>query len=68
MAFSVVSLSYYLQVARQCLVSDAKDPSPIEISFLEKVVLVICVVSTVTLGFWPTPIMNVAKAAAASLF
>ncbi len=68
MVFSVVSLYYYLQVARQCLVSDAKDPSPIEISLCEKGVLVACVVVTVTLGFWPTPVMQLAQSAASSLF
>jgi NADH-quinone oxidoreductase subunit N len=68
MTFSVVSLYYYLQVVRQCLVSDPKDSSLIEISLLEKSVLLICVVSTITLGFWPAPIMELAKAAATSLF
>ncbi len=68
MVFSVISLYYYLQVVRQALVVDAKDSSPIEMSLLEQGVLVVCVVFTVTLGFWPTPIMNVAQAAASSLF
>jgi NADH-quinone oxidoreductase subunit N len=68
MVFSVISLYYYLQVVRQALVVDAKDSSPIEINFLEKAVLVLCVVLTVTLGVWPTPIMAVAQAAATSLF
>jgi NADH-quinone oxidoreductase subunit N len=68
MVFSVVSLYYYLQVAKQALVVDAKDPSPIDINLLEKVVLVVCVILTVTLGFWPKPIMDVAQAAATTLF
>lgn len=68
MVFSVVSLYYYLQVVRQALVSDAKDPSPIEMNLLEKGVLVLCVLFTVTLGFWPRPIMDVAQAAATTLF
>lgn len=68
MAFSVISLYYYLQVSRQCLINDAKDSTPIEISLLEKIVLVVCVVFTVTLGFWPTPLMDVAQTAATSLF
>lgn len=68
MVFSVVSLYYYLQVVRQALISDPKDSSPIETSLLEKSVLILCVVVTVTLGFWPTPIMDLAQTAASSLF
>jgi NADH-quinone oxidoreductase subunit N len=68
MTFSVVSLFYYLQVAKQALVVDPKDSSPIEMSLLERSVLVVCVVVTVTFGFWPAPLMNLAQAAAASLF
>ena len=68
MVFSVVSLFYYLQVVRQALISDPKDSSPIETSPLEKAVLILCVVVTVTLGFWPTPIMDLAQMAASSLF
>jgi NADH-quinone oxidoreductase subunit N len=68
MVFSVVSLYYYLQVVRQALVSDPKDSSPIEMNGVEAALLVICVVFTVTLGFWPKPIMDVAQAASSALF
>ena len=68
MVFSVISLYYYLQVSRQCLIADAKDPSPIEVGFAEKIVLLVCVIVTVTLGFWPAPVMDLAQAAASSLF
>ncbi len=68
MTFSVVSLFYYLQVAKQALVVAPKDPSPIEMSLLERSVLILCVVVTVTLGVWPRPIMDLAQAAASSLF
>jgi len=68
MVFSVISLFYYLQVVRQALISEAKDASPIDMTLLERSVLILCVVITVTLGFWPTPIMNLAQAAANSLF
>lgn len=68
MVFSVVSLYYYLQVSRQCLISDAKDPSSIEVSLLEKIVLVCCIALTVTFGFWPTPLIKAAETAASSLF
>ena len=68
MVFSVISLYYYLQVVRQALVSDAKDASPIEMNRLEQLVLIICVLFTVTLGFWPAPIMNAAQSAATALF
>jgi NADH-quinone oxidoreductase subunit N len=66
--FSVVSLYYYLQVVRQALVVDAKDSSLIEIAWGEKAVLVLCVVLTVTLGFWPAPVMDLARFAASVLF
>ncbi len=68
MVFSVVSLYYYLQVVRQALMVDAKDTSPIEMNLMEKIILVVCIVSTVTLGFWPTPIMDIAQAASTALF
>jgi NADH-quinone oxidoreductase subunit N len=68
MVFSVVSLYYYLQVVRQALISDAKDPSPIPVNLVETVLLVICVLVTVTLGFWPTPVMNLAQTAASAFF
>jgi NADH-quinone oxidoreductase subunit N len=68
MVFSVVSLYYYLQVVRQALMVDPKDPSPIEMNLVEKVILIVCIVSTVTLGFWPTPVMDIAQAASTALF
>lgn len=68
MIFSVVSLYYYLQVVRQALVSDPKDPSPIEMNWLEQSALVVCVLVIITLGFWPTPIMEFAQSAASALF
>ena len=68
MVFSVVSLYYYLQIARQALFPEPKDSSPIEMNWLEKSVLIICVVFTITLGFWPTPVMQMAQSAASSLF
>ncbi|HXL73079.1 MAG TPA: NADH-quinone oxidoreductase subunit N [bacterium] len=68
MVFSVVSLYYYLQVARQAFFPEPKDPSPIEMNWVERSVLIICVVFTITLGFWPTPVMQIAQSAASSLF
>jgi NADH-quinone oxidoreductase subunit N len=68
MIFSVVSLYYYLQVARQALISAPKDDSPIEMSWIERSALIICVVLIVTLGFWPTPVMQMAQSAASALF
>jgi len=68
MVFSVVSLYYYLQVARQALFPEPKDSSPIEMNWVERLVLIICVLITITLGFWPTPVMQLAQSAASSLF
>lgn len=68
MVFSVISLYYYLQVVRQALIVDAKDPSPIEVGLGEQAVLIVCVVLTVTLGFWPKPVMDLAQSAASALF
>ncbi len=68
MVFSVVSLYYYLMVAKTALVSDAADPSPIPVNVLEKAVLLLCIIVTVVLGFWPAPIMKLAEAAASSIF
>jgi NADH-quinone oxidoreductase subunit N len=68
MVFSVVSLYYYLMVAKQALVSDAEDVSPIPVNVLEKAVLLTCITVTVVLGFWPTPVMKLAETAASSLF
>jgi NADH-quinone oxidoreductase subunit N len=66
--FSVVSLYYYLMVAKHALVSDAKDESPIPIGLVEKIVLLVCIAVTIVLGFWPTPLMQAAQAAASSMF
>jgi NADH-quinone oxidoreductase subunit N len=68
MAFSVVSLYYYLQVIRQCFYPEPKDPSPIEMNWVERSALIICVLFVVTLGFWPTPVMRLAQSAASVLF
>jgi NADH-quinone oxidoreductase subunit N len=68
MVFSVVSLYYYLMVAKQALINDAPDVSPIPVNALEKAVLFLCIAVTVILGFWPTPIMKMAETAASSLF
>jgi len=68
MVFSVVSLYYYLMVAKQALVSDSADSSPIPVNFLEKSVLLLCIAVTVVLGFWPAPVMKMAETAASSLF
>lgn len=68
MVFSVISLYYYLQVVRQALILDPKDSSPIEVGLGEQAVLIVCVALTVTLGFWPKPIMDLAQSAASALF
>ncbi len=68
MVFSVVSLYYYLMVAKQALVSDPSDSSPIPVNPLEKGALFICIAMTVVLGFWPAPVMKLAEMAASSLF
>jgi len=34
----------------------------------EQAVLIVCVVLTVTLGFWPKPVMDLAQSAASALF
>jgi NADH-quinone oxidoreductase subunit N len=68
MIFSVVSLYYYLMVAKRALVDAPADSSPIPINLLEKAVLFLCITVTVILGFWPTPIMKLAETAASSLF
>jgi NADH-quinone oxidoreductase subunit N len=68
MIFSVVSLYYYLMVAKKALVDDASDPTPIPVNGLEKALLLICILMTVILGFWPTPVMKMAETAASSLF
>lgn len=68
MGFSVVSLFYYLQVVKKALMSDPREDSPIEVNFLEKAVLLVCIVVTVLFGFWPTPLMDLAQSAASSLF
>ena len=53
---------------RAGVVVDPKDSSPIPVDLLEKVTLVVCILVTVVLGFWPTPLMQVAQAAASSLY
>jgi NADH:ubiquinone oxidoreductase subunit 2 (subunit N) len=55
-------------VAKQALINDAPEVSPIPVNALEKAALFLCIAVTVILGFWPTPIMKMAETAASSLF
>jgi NADH-quinone oxidoreductase subunit N len=68
MIFSVVSLYYYLMVAKKALVDPPAETTPIPINLLEKSALFLCIALTVVLGFWPTPIMKMAETAATNLF
>ena len=66
--FSAVSLYYYLQIVRQALLVEPKDSSLIEVGPIEKIALGFCVAALIVFGFWPTPLIQMAQAAAASLF
>jgi NADH-quinone oxidoreductase subunit N len=66
--FSTVSLYYYLQIVRQALLVEPKDESNIEVGPYEKIALGFSVTALILFGFWPTPLIHLAQAAAASLF
>jgi NADH-quinone oxidoreductase subunit N len=66
--FSAVSLYYYLQIVRQALLVEPKDSFLIEVGPVEKIALGLSVVALILFGFWPTPLIHLAQAAAASLF
>ncbi len=59
MIFSVISLYYYLQIVRRTLVLDSPENKPISISVIEKTALIICMLVTIVLGFYATPLMHV---------
>ncbi|MDA8212841.1 MAG: NADH-quinone oxidoreductase subunit N [Clostridia bacterium] len=61
---SMVSVYYYLSVAKSMYMGEAADPSPIEIPGSLKLVLIVSMVVTIFLGIYPAPLTGLAEAAA----
>lgn len=64
LVMSMVSVYYYLSVIRAIYAGESADMSPIEISGSVKLVLLVCMIVTVAFGVYPTPLANLADAAA----
>jgi len=68
LVMSMVSVYYYLRVALVMYRDDPVDPAPIKVSFPVALTLVIAMVATLVIGFWPGPLANVTDLAARSFF
>ncbi|MDA8234082.1 MAG: NADH-quinone oxidoreductase subunit N [Clostridia bacterium] len=64
LVMSMMSVYYYLNVAKAMYMNDPVDDTPITLSGSMKLVLLSSVVVTLILGVWPTPLSDLALAAA----
>ncbi|MHB8170856.1 MAG: NADH-quinone oxidoreductase subunit N [Thermincolia bacterium] len=64
LVMSMVSVYYYLNVAKAMYMNDPTDDAPITISGSMKFVLLVSMVATIFLGIYPTPLFDMASAAA----
>jgi len=60
---TVVSLYYYLMVARQMYIEEPVEKSPVHVAVPAAIALAICIIAVLALGY-PTPWMHLAQAAA----
>ena len=63
---TVVSLYYYLMVARQMFIEEPVEKSPVRVAVPAAIALGICIIAVLALGY-PTPWMHLAQAAAKAL-
>jgi len=63
---SVLSLYYYLMVARQMYIEDPPETTPLPVSLPASIALIICALAVILLGY-PKPWIALAQAAAKSL-
>ena len=64
---SLISLYYYLMVARQIYIEEAEDESHIPVSLFGKVILCILLILMVIGGIWPQPVMEIIQSATDSV-
>jgi NADH-quinone oxidoreductase subunit N len=64
LVMSMVSVYYYLNVAKSMYMAEAADSTPIEIPGTIKLVLIFTMLATIFLGIYPAPLANLADAAA----
>ena len=64
---SLISLYYYLMVARQIYIEEAEDESHIPVSLFGKVILSILLILMVVGGIWPQPVMEIIQSATDSV-
>ena len=64
---SLISLYYYLMVARQIYIEEAEDESHIPVSLFGKVILSILLILMVIGGIWPQPVMEIIQSATDSV-
>lgn len=60
LAMSLVSVYYYLMVAKVMYLHDPKEPSTIPVSLAMKATMVVSLVITIFLGVYPDPLTNIA--------
>ena len=64
---SLISLYYYLMVARQIYIEEPENESPIPVPFFSKDILCILLIIMVTGGIWPQPVMEIIQSATDSV-
>jgi NADH-quinone oxidoreductase subunit N len=67
MVTSLMSLYYYLMVARQIYIEKSEDESSVPVTLFVKIVLCALLVAMVVGGVWPQPVMEVIQAATDSV-
>lgn len=68
LAMSLISVYYYLMVAKVMYLGEPKDKTPIPISGNIKLVMLIAVAVSLFLGIYPTPLTEMAASAAKGFF
>lgn len=68
MVMSMISVYYYLSVARVMFIGEVTDYRPIKINGTAKAALFICLIGTILIGCYPEPLSRLATLAARMMF
>ncbi|HUW65996.1 MAG TPA: NADH-quinone oxidoreductase subunit N [Spirochaetia bacterium] len=68
LVMSMVSVYYYLRVTLVMYRDEPLDPAPITVSFPVALTMIIAMIATLVIGFYPGPLANITDVAARSFF
>lgn len=63
LVMSMISVYYYLNVAKAMYIGTSEDNSPIKISFSSQLALWTCLAGTILIGVYPAPLTNLVQSA-----